>query len=69
MIIDLSIFYKVKKKDMYGHDNFDNLCTKLIYCQNYHHNQKYFGKLLIFMDDIEIHYLHYLNYFITSLID
>lgn len=54
---------------MYGHDNFDNFCTKLIYCQNYHHNHKYFGKLLIFMDDIEIHYLHYLNYFITSLTD
>lgn len=50
---------------MYGHDNFDNFCTKLIYC----HNHKYFGKLLIFMDDIEIHYLHYLNYFITSLTD
>lgn len=65
MIIDLSNFYKVKKKDMYGYDNFDNFCIKLIYCYNY----KYFGKFLIFMDDIEIYYLYYLNYFIIFLID
>lgn len=50
---------------MYGYDNFDNFCIKLIYCYNY----KYFGKFLIFMDDIEIYYLYYLNYFIIFLID
>lgn len=54
---------------MYGYDNFDNFCIKLIYCKNYYYNYKYFGKFLIFMDDIEIYYLYYLNYFIIFLID